>query len=878
MAKARRKQITEKERQRAHPTDMPGSPNGPRPKLTTSKKILFSAVTCLSFFALLELVLWAAGVPTLIEQEDPFRGFSGRVKVFQREGPFYRTQPATRGATFNDQSFLAAKPAHGLRLFCLGGSSSFGFPWGAEAAFTSIVGEALVATHPERQVEAVNASGVSYAMHRLNFVADELLTYQPDVFLVYSGHNEFIEPAFFEALKHRSTFRTGLEYALSYSRVYSGMRFAIGGLRRSIHSPASGFEARVLRDQTRVYSPEEKEAIVAEYRWRLERLVRRAHAAGVKVVLATVPCNLRQWRPEASIGVASLAEHDRQRRSELFASGSRLLKGGRFELAAADLEQAARLAPHHAETQFLLGQAYEGLGRFDDARSAYQRACDEDASPIRRLSGINAAIREIAQQHGALLVDVDRLFEQQSEHGLVGFNLIEDYVHPTRQGHELIARQIWEDMEQAGWFDAKSQAQKAIFDRVLAQRRPITPTNNGVWFYNQGVVLEKQGQVDAAIKSYRQSLELSPGYSSALLNLGKLLAETGQFAEAVACYQEALRVRPGYADAHNNLGAALASLGRIEKAVAHYQEALRIRPDFAGAHLNLGVALAGRGQVDEAIGHYQKALKIQPDYADAHLNLGVALADRGQVAEAIAHYQKALEIQPDFVAAHNSLGLALAGCGRVDEAMTHYQKALEIQPNYAEAHLNLGLASVGRGQVNEAIAYYQKALQINPRFANAHFNLGVALAGRGQVDEAIAQYQKALEIQPNYAEAHLNLGAAFDGRGQVNEAIACYQKALASKPDFANAHFNLGVALAGRGQIDEAMTHYQKALEISPDFLEAHFNLGNALAGRGQVREAIAHLQKALSLVSARSDTALADAIQARIRRLQSAIPAGKAQ
>ena len=82
MAKARRKQITEKERQRAHPTDMPGSPNGPRPKLTTSKKILFSAVTCLSFFALLELVLWAAGVPTLIEQEDPFRGFSGRVKVF----------------------------------------------------------------------------------------------------------------------------------------------------------------------------------------------------------------------------------------------------------------------------------------------------------------------------------------------------------------------------------------------------------------------------------------------------------------------------------------------------------------------------------------------------------------------------------------------------------------------------------------------------------------------------------------------------------------------------------------------------------------------------------------------------------------------------
>ena len=67
-------------------------------------------------------------------------------------------------------------------------------------------------------------------------------------------------------------------------------------------------------------------------------------------------------------------------------------------------------------------------------------------------------------------------------------------------------------------------------------------------------------------------------------------------------------------------------------------------------------------------------------------------------------------------------------------------------------------------------------------------------------------------------------------------------------------------------------------LEIKPDFVEAHCNLGNALAGRGQVDEAIAHLQKALSPVSARTDTALADAIRARIRHLQSVAPAGKAQ
>jgi tetratricopeptide (TPR) repeat protein len=844
MAMARRKMLTEQKPQEAKPPDATGSPNGTKPKLATSKKLLFSALTCLGFFAILELVLWVAGVPTLTELEDPFRGFSGLVKVFQREGPIYRTQPAVRGGTFNDQSFLVTKPSNGLRLFCLGGSSSFGFPWGAEAAFTSIVGEALVATHPERRVETVNASGVSYAMHRLNLVADELLGYKPDVFLVYEGHNEFIEPAFFDALKHRGALRTDFEYALSYSRVYSGMRFATKRLRKSLQPPASGFESRVMRDQTRVYSPAEKEAIVAEFRWRLERLVRRAQAAGVKVVLATVPCNLRQWRPEASTGVAALAEHERQQRSNLFTVGSGLVKSGRFEQAAVELEQAAQLAPHHAETQFLLGQAYEGLERFEDARCAYQRACDEDASPIRRLSGINEAIREIAHQQGALLVDIDRLFEQQSEHGLVGFNLIEDYVHPTRQGHELIAWQIWEAMEQAGWFNDKSHAQKAVFDSILARRRPQIPAQNAVWFYNQGVVLEKQGQVDAAVKSYRQAVELSPNYSNALLNLGKALAETGHFTEAAARYQEALRIRPDLVDAHTGLGAALTRLGRLDEAVAHYQEALRVRPNSAEAHNNLGVALAGRGQLDEAMVHYQKALEINPDHAEAHNNLGVALDGCGRVDEAMLHYQKALQIKPDHADAHNNLGLVLSGRGRVDEAMTHYQRALELKPNYAEAHLNRGMALAGRGQVAEAIAAYREALAIKPDFANAHFNLGVVLAGSGQVAEAIGHYRKALEFKPSYAEAHLNLGAAFDGRGQLDEAIASYQQAV----------------------------------KIKPDFAEAHFNLATALAARGQLNEAVAHFQKALSAASARNNSALADVIRARLRRLQSLVPADKAQ
>src|SRR5262245_8596378 len=98
--------------------------------MTLGRKTLYAALACGLLFAAMELLLWVAGVPTLLEREDPSRGFSGLVSVFEQDGDHYRTRPETGYLTFNPQSFLVHKPGNGLRLFCVGGSSAFGFPWG----------------------------------------------------------------------------------------------------------------------------------------------------------------------------------------------------------------------------------------------------------------------------------------------------------------------------------------------------------------------------------------------------------------------------------------------------------------------------------------------------------------------------------------------------------------------------------------------------------------------------------------------------------------------------------------------------------------------------------------------------------------------------
>jgi len=226
-----------------------------------SKKLLYSAVTCIGFFLLIEFTLWIFAVVPASKTQDFSQGFSGLVSVFELKGDRLRTRPTTPYATFNKQSFLAQKPANGLRIFTLGGSSSYGFPWTGEVAFTAILGDVLAAAHPDRQIEAINVSGISYAMHRLAIVAKEIIAYEPDIFIIYSGHNEFIERSFFDELKQRRQWHNRIEHLLSGWRVYSLLRSLFAGLG----APEATRSEMFVRREWDVYDEQQKRRIVSEY-------------------------------------------------------------------------------------------------------------------------------------------------------------------------------------------------------------------------------------------------------------------------------------------------------------------------------------------------------------------------------------------------------------------------------------------------------------------------------------------------------------------------------------------------------------------------------------------------------------------------------------
>lgn len=719
---------------------------------TLTKTVAYTGFLWLLLFVGIEVTLGFFGVKTLIEHQDLSRGFSGLVPVYVREGQTMRTRPSLQGEVFNDQSFAVTKPPGSLRIFTVGGSSAFGFPWGVQASFSGILRDVLTNAYPDREIELINSAGVSYAMHRLNFVVRELVEYEPDVLIIYSGHNEFVEHDFYKALRERNSTTSRLIHGLSQLRI-SGVfhSLLVDGKTKET---SAGERIGMAVDRTdRIWdNPADKAAVVESYRDNLAQIIRVAHDHGSKVLVATVPCNLRDWRPQRSIIGDFAGDSKRTNWQEVYATGLSSLHAEEYRQAITAFESALALAPGHAETHFLLGRAYEGLRQWEQSRRSYERAVDNDASPIRRVSQINRAIREVAVQEGALLVDIESIFAEHSEHGLVGFKLIEDYVHPSPEGHALIAWNLWRSIAEAGWIDDVKHAERHVFDRVVAARPTMSTNQNAVWHYNQGVILENQDHFKQAIVKYRQAIEIDPDYWGALQNLGLLLRRQGDPEQALQMMRRAVALRPDTADSLLPLGDLLRSTGRLDAALDTFRR-IAIDSNRAAAQLGIGQVYERMGMPDKAAAAFEQAMKLEPELAKPHILLGHLMIRQQDMQKAEVHVTHALRLDPLDADAHNALGVLNSALDRLDKAANAFVRAIQLSPERASTYHNLSRVLLLEGELDQAQTNLDIAIKIDSQLSLVHFTQGEIFARRELWREAAAQYQLTIDRQPNFVPA-----------------------------------------------------------------------------------------------------------------------------
>ncbi len=301
--------------------------------------------------------------------------------------------------------------------------------------------------------------------------------------------------------------------------------------------------------------------------------------------------------------------------------GVSLFNSGRFEEAVLVLVKAAGISPS-SDVYNNLGVTKQKLGRWDEARSSFDRS------------------REISSNDTAPL-----------------YNMAAGSV---QRGQDKEALSICSS---------------------LLEREPQNPGGHLL----RGVVLFRQNKTREALDELRESVRLSPGSAEAVYNLGVALLAAGKKEEALDAFQRAVEIKPSLVEGHMALGRLLGDAGRYEEAQEEYLEALRLEPAREEIQVAMGNLLLRQGKLEEASGTYDRIIKMNPNNPSARNNLGVILRKQERPDEALLEFKAAVKADPSYAVAWYNMGYLLeAGEDRAG-ALKAFENFLRLAPGAAEA-------------------------------------------------------------------------------------------------------------------------------------------------------------------------------------------------
>ena len=102
------------------------------------------------------------------------------------------------------------------------------------------------------------------------------------------------------------------------------------------------------------------------------------------------------------------------------------------------------------------------------------------------------------------------------------------------------------------------------------------------------------------------------------LNEALALERQGDYEAALTSYRLALRDHPNDARILQNMAIAYTKTARTDEAIRHYRQALELDDTLAGAHYGLAFLLQKRGDPDGAMQHLRAFLAQPPKGPDAH--------------------------------------------------------------------------------------------------------------------------------------------------------------------------------------------------------------------------------------------------------------------
>ena len=319
------------------------------------------------------------------------------------------------------------------RVFVVGGSFAMGTPYEYQGYGREVGGGPVSWTRAfleDPDLELVNASAGGQSSFRVRRIVERLLPLEPKGVVVASCNNEGVPPP--------SRLLEAAHGSAAYRVLRGALRPEVAPEDRPEHT-----EQQRTRDE-----------IARDFRRNLNGIARSTAGAGVPVLLALPPSNLRMERErELETGVSAAC-----------------VDAVREDLPIAEVVQACGGASQGA--LMALGEERLEDGDVGASRRAFEAAVEFGADQ-RCPASLQQVIRDVAERWDHVtLVDLRAAAEQTSESGVPGDDLFVDSCHMNWRGYRAVGGALAAALVEVGWADGELATEPG---------RPVVPPGGEVF-------------------------------------------------------------------------------------------------------------------------------------------------------------------------------------------------------------------------------------------------------------------------------------------------------------------------------------------------------------------------------------------------------------
>ena len=397
----------------------------------------------------------------------------------------------------------------------------------------------------------------------------------------------------------------------------------------------------------------------------------------------------------------------------------------------------------------------------------------------------------------------------------------------------------------------------------------------------EGMAFEENGEMDRALESYRNVLNVDPGQSDLASRVAVLLIRQEDFPQAIDVLKDAIKANPNDAEPYRQLAFIYAKyLKKMDQAVDYANRAIALNPRDIETYQRLVEIELAAGEEKKALEVLDRAAKVRSDDANFWVRLGKLYAvilyktdsplKPDELKRVNEVFKKAAEHANDDPAVLKDVADYYASSQQLKEAIALYLRVLELQPDDANAREKLATGFILTNQRGKAVEMLEQIIKQHPEKYQPYDLLAQvldeearSLQRANRLDEAKAQfakvaanYEQSLLINPNHAGTYLRLAELLLGPLKDPEPAVKFlteaRRRFAGAPEIA---YYLAIAQREAKQIQQAVATFEEALheaELDQDdeIINAkfYFNYGATAEQAGLYEKAADLLRKSIAL------------------------------